>query len=301
MPNANSSKACSAVPTQGETARIKRALYRFEIFCNVFRRTRPRVPVPDEYLDHFCCRFSPWENEQMGCIQDFLFRLVSPVVNELAAHDVAWGEFRVEPALNPSSITLQGVLSLGLENLYGLGNAETYAQKLALLPFEHPPVRPDFLYRALGRARLRNESKGEDNKFISSQRPFFTDPDSGPSDAWNWGYQRGSELDIVNHPDRMGLRRWAYVMWDLVRLNNSHILRFPWQDNQNLLWQDSPSLVDEQWQESWTRRSEIYGRGGRGWWTSGDESQIVFPVSPRKRLRHQAPGVKKRPFVSRSI
>ncbi len=75
---ADQSSDVSLAPTPSERARIRRALYRFETFCNIARRILPGVFYPDTRLDSFCSRFSPWENEQVGCIQDFLFRLVSP-------------------------------------------------------------------------------------------------------------------------------------------------------------------------------------------------------------------------------
>lgn len=64
-------------PTATETARIRRALYRFEAFSKVFRKHRT-FRIPDKCLDDFWRRFSNWENEQLACIQDFLYRLASP-------------------------------------------------------------------------------------------------------------------------------------------------------------------------------------------------------------------------------
>jgi hypothetical protein len=70
-------------PSDGELARIIRALYRFEIFCILFP---PPVPPPQEKLlpifrgpqVTFLLGFSPWENEQLACVQEGLWRLVVP-------------------------------------------------------------------------------------------------------------------------------------------------------------------------------------------------------------------------------
>jgi hypothetical protein len=66
----------SATPTESERNRIERALYRFEIFCNLFRK--PGVVSDEHQRDLFFSNFSPWENEQLACIHDFLVQQVSP-------------------------------------------------------------------------------------------------------------------------------------------------------------------------------------------------------------------------------
>lgn len=80
----------SSFPTRQERCRIERAFYRFEIYCNLFRETPSTKPIlfcesPDvqsivysEQKTLFFANFSPWENEQLGCIHDFLVRTVSP-------------------------------------------------------------------------------------------------------------------------------------------------------------------------------------------------------------------------------
>jgi hypothetical protein len=75
--------------SQQELERIKRALYRFEIYCNVFplklfidagdlpgtTSTYDRIEMLTE---GFFSKFAPWENEQLTCIHDFLVREVIP-------------------------------------------------------------------------------------------------------------------------------------------------------------------------------------------------------------------------------
>lgn len=69
----------AAIPTSQERWRIERALYRFEIYCNLFRES-PQVAssVYWEQKRLFFENFAPWENEQLGCVHDFLVRAVSP-------------------------------------------------------------------------------------------------------------------------------------------------------------------------------------------------------------------------------
>lgn len=75
-----------APATTLEVRRIQRALYRFEIYCNLFRPGPPargsgRQRDPLFYRQQkqlFFENFAQLENEQLGCIHDFLFRLISP-------------------------------------------------------------------------------------------------------------------------------------------------------------------------------------------------------------------------------
>ncbi|KAM5349457.1 hypothetical protein ACJ41O_005962 [Fusarium nematophilum] len=245
----------SPAPTPTETDRIRRALYRFEAFCNLCRRVRPSVPIPNERLDEFCKRFSPCENEQLACIQDFLFRLASPAFNELAAHDVAWGEHRADPVLRPGAVTFQGVLSLGLATLYRLASAESYEARHAQLASEHPPVRPDFIHRALTRA---NSAHG------GIRPPFFNDCDPGPAAIWEWAHP-STATQCSYQPDRAYLREWGYVLWDKARIDRTQVLQSPWQPRPiHLRDEQALDVADERWLGSWTRRSQIYSGGGRG-------------------------------------
>ncbi|KAM5467052.1 hypothetical protein MauCBS54593_005672 [Microsporum audouinii] len=72
----------------------------FELYWKLFQGTeKPRgerhrqltIPLKD-HSKLFFDRFAPWENEQVACIQDFLLRLIDELYNDVAAHDVEWGE-----------------------------------------------------------------------------------------------------------------------------------------------------------------------------------------------------------------
>jgi hypothetical protein len=64
--------------SQAEIARIERAFYRYEIYCNVFRDYKHPLYSLEEQKEKVFSKFSPWENEQLACIHDYLFRLVCP-------------------------------------------------------------------------------------------------------------------------------------------------------------------------------------------------------------------------------
>ena len=65
-------------PSSDEIYRIQRALYRFELYCNLFRDPKRTLFEIDEQMRLFLHKFSPWEIEQLGSIHDYLFRDISP-------------------------------------------------------------------------------------------------------------------------------------------------------------------------------------------------------------------------------
>ena len=65
-------------PSPDEIHRIQRALYRFELYCNLFRDPKRTLFEIDEQMRLFFYKFSPWEIEQLGSIHDYLFHVISP-------------------------------------------------------------------------------------------------------------------------------------------------------------------------------------------------------------------------------
>lgn len=70
-----------------EVCRIERALYRFEVYCNLFGGSpmllrSPVLPVRLRFYREqqrlFFTNFAPWENEQLGCVHDFLVSTITP-------------------------------------------------------------------------------------------------------------------------------------------------------------------------------------------------------------------------------
>ncbi|KAG7289920.1 hypothetical protein NEMBOFW57_006297 [Staphylotrichum longicolle] len=61
-----------------ESARLLRALYRYQLYCNLFGEgTRGSREVPElahgEHLDLFFCLFKPWEIEEIYCHWGYVF------------------------------------------------------------------------------------------------------------------------------------------------------------------------------------------------------------------------------------
>ena len=65
-----------SVITSQERSRLGRTFYRFELYCNLFRKYRlsDNRFRPEEQRDIFFDCYSPWENEQLACVHDYLYR-----------------------------------------------------------------------------------------------------------------------------------------------------------------------------------------------------------------------------------
>lgn len=238
-----------------ETNRVQRAFYRFEIYCNLFRGSQ-RFDVREQ-RDLFFFKFSHWENEQLACLHDYLFRAMCPGMNalgprqDLALKSIAFNDIEshtgsvfsevdlVEYGDSFSSIQIQDLLSHGLERLQQIANAGSYEARYHAL---HGPRRArlasgrDSLYKS-----LRNANKSDDELYLSDytqkdneklaryHAPFVKDPDTGPMDAWRWAHQDETRANFVYSHSQIALRARGYCMWDLARLEEWHVFQQPWK------------------------------------------------------------------------
>lgn len=91
-------------PSQMEFFRIRRALYRFQLYCNLnFRDVvdfHPGRWVREKRNfrmgRYFFNPFSPWVNEQLACVHDYLEEVLSKTFDDIAAHEVVWGALSVD-------------------------------------------------------------------------------------------------------------------------------------------------------------------------------------------------------------
>ncbi|KAI1213130.1 uncharacterized protein F4807DRAFT_312305 [Annulohypoxylon truncatum] len=297
----------SLEPSKSEKRRIMRALYAIEIFYNLFRKTTMSDEGVGQCMNEFLLNFAPWEIEQIACVHEFLFLHISPAFDDIAAHDVLWGEFEVEPAQWFGSPDLQTVLFQGLVTLESIAKANTYTQRYDLLHQGRiPPTRDRTLYRALKDinyegiddrdASVSGYGNSQDYAF-RVKSAFFEDPDNGPFTIWKWAHESQSLRQSVYQREKAPLRKWGYVMWDRDRLDACGILQDRWQPpvTGRSLPDDPPrEMDDERWISSWRERSRIHMEGGSGWWDFGDESKIVW-------ARRKAGGVAKAPDTPKSL
>ena len=62
---------------------------------------------------------------------------------------------------------------------------------------------------------------------------------------------------------------------------NGGVLNIPWRPTRTSL-PDPSSKAEREMEKSQERRSEIWLRGGRGWWSKHDESKVVYPDARKK-------------------
>ncbi|KAK8003237.1 FAD-linked oxidoreductase ZEB1 [Apiospora arundinis] len=267
--------------THQERCRIERALYRFEIYCNLFRTLlgMPRGSIVEravlrqdpEELKIFFTSFPPWEAEQLACIPDFLFKAVLPDQSLSHNHDVAWGALNVEYG-GVGVPTIEHILSWGLEKVHQIFQAKTYDERHELLGHLYLPGggvnrRPGLwaeplLYSGLGRANDRTNIivlkwlTPEDGNLLRIKEPHRPDSDSdsdtGPFDV--------SETTLQEQRDAARRQTGLRTLW--------------------------------------VRRERIWSDDGRGWWSWSDESKVRYPrimsmtmsIRWTERRRHRRQG-----------
>ncbi|KAI1307128.1 hypothetical protein F5Y03DRAFT_126745 [Xylaria venustula] len=284
------------LPARQESCRIERTLYRFEIYCNIFRENEKRFSSsPSTVLSDrkrlFFDNFTPYENEQLGCIHDFLIQIVSPSFNEVAEHDVYWGAANVEYDNAIDNGYVQAVLSRGLEKIYKISRAETYDERYGVLNAnECPHHNRGFLYEGL--EEEANEPYNDNvyveditpvNERLYIKQPFFNDLDRGPMNAWRWAHVEETRSNWVYQQNRKELREWGYVLWDQSRLDAVGILHERWEDTVSVrdlvLEQQEAGREHAYMQNSWIQREKVSRAGGSGWWSWGDRSKLKWRTS----------------------
>ncbi|MCJ1391400.1 hypothetical protein MMC18_004264 [Xylographa bjoerkii] len=229
-----------------ERRRIERTLYRFELYCNLFRECKYGDDhfSPAEQRDSFFARYTPWENEQLACVRDYLIERLStgaeiPIAppsgsikvswvmltklafNDVAEHDIDWGEWEI-PYVDdydaPDNFHKEGYLSLGLSFLHRLVTAETYEQRYALIS---PALRSNdhFLFEGL---QTQGEDDGQpiseygnDVGQVDVDALLPGSEDLGPVRAWQWAHADSSLERCYFRDDQQFLRQSRYVMWDM--------------------------------------------------------------------------------------
>ncbi|MCJ1382882.1 hypothetical protein MMC17_005995 [Xylographa soralifera] len=287
--------------TSHERSRIVHTFYRFELYCNLFRKYRLKDNrfSPEEQRSIFFGNYSPWENEQLGCVHDYLYRRMVTVFNEFAAHDIEWGEERVmydtDDWYAPENAWKQGTLSLGLNYLRRLITAETYEERYQLLAPNHRSDQ-DFLHEGLIASNHEYEDEVELCEYSSDDErrlihpPFLEDPDPGPVRAWRWAHEHEARDSFIFANTHRQLRKRGYVMWDLERLYKWDLFRTPWRCGEGTPFdQEQSDLEFNAMNKSFEERSKIWQRGGTGWWSEGDESKIVWKKQEPYRPRDDKP------------
>ena len=199
------------IPSELEMHRIERSLYVFDLYKILFRRTKQsrkgRFTSKDQWTTLFS-KFAPWETEQLGCIYDYLFDMITPgkihiiefpilhvpnllsAFNDVAEHDVAWGDLSV-PWVDDYSFDYYGykdyILSCGLKFIRKVIETTEYKQRYKLLDKNGRGCWDDFLIDGLRTQSfddpLQIDIIGLSNEQVETYitKPWFIDDkDPGP-------------------------------------------------------------------------------------------------------------------------
>ena len=289
-PISGAQDAIYSPPSLSETCRIECTLYRFELYCTLFRRQSMRQKDDDrfsiaEQQSLYFEKFKPWQNEQLACIHDYLYKKLSVPYDEMAEHDVVWGERGpdIDVAESSCSSRKEGHLSRGLEFLRKLSSAKSYEEINALFGHE-TCANYQFLDAGLvGEEDFSERDFSEQGNQVAQLLDTSVDSadnDSGPMEAWSWA--EGS--DCYYESDRMHLRDWGYCLWDKSRLIAWDVFREEWYTDhlsRRERRKEETRQRKERISKSNKERSRIWNLGGEGWWAEGDESKIIWPA-PQK-------------------
>lgn len=118
----------------------------------------------------------------------------------------------------------------------------------------------------------------EEQKKALVNHSATNDPDPGPYNAWLWAHTNSENHQFFFSEPHELLRRKGYVMWDYSRLVDEwDLFSKPFESVENNTCASAYSEKDIEY--SYAQRSDIFYRGGSGWWSKDDESKIVWQNS----------------------
>lgn len=307
--------------TRTEMERIRIALFRFELYCNLYRSSpnlstsKQQRPSWDERKEQFLDRFSPWENEQLFTMYEYLlkrmsigwsafgsngtFSLTCLAFKDVAEHDVLWGKHRIRDG----RCYKEHCLSLGLAWLHRLATAATYDERYKLLAPETGESKPDFLWKTVAYPQqdaqynsIELEEFTELTVLDHVNPSFFEDLDIGPFTAWWWAYKSSTDAVTYALHELKPLRKMGYIMFDIDRLRRRGMLDSPFDpvyQSQEKFQEKKAARIRkrERLEHSCRKRSEIYDAGGRGYWSEDDESKLIWGIPrPEDGIELTLPG-----------
>ncbi|PQE17897.1 zinc finger domain-containing protein [Rutstroemia sp. NJR-2017a BBW] len=230
--------------------------------------------------------FSVWENEQLACVHDYMFRIVGQGFDELVDHDIAWIEdFRWYASFD-SPEEIEARIARGLFAVRDMVEAKSYEQMLKA--YKRSYEKPSFFLLDHGLSNsthgtfpksedheywLEDFSEEEDDAFI--KKPVWCDDeDEGPELIWRWAHSWFHGADFVLCEQHRFEREWGYVMWDYARILQLRVMENEWTKTPNDVYVSGKGSGPPK--ESLERKWKIYRAGGRGWWSADDESKVVW-------------------------
>ncbi|KID81869.1 hypothetical protein MGU_10780 [Metarhizium guizhouense ARSEF 977] len=252
-------------PSRTEETRLMRAMYRFQLSCNLFGRGKyaPTLSPPLGFessgiLQLFLCLFEPWEVEEIACINTFATEKYDRVFS-----DIRWDVHEENPKFDgrrpPTPVgafdfdnswtrlsLLRGTTSRGLELLHSVifkvkDHEHLVSMMQEEISFPLGNVLDDAFSEGAQFHRRHNHPSERDLKQTRREPLPFTGETNAndllPPLGWTiiW---HGTYSNLYGYYIQDCIRRWGYVMWDAARLeraNATKVLAQQWQDD----WGDS--------------------------------------------------------------
>jgi hypothetical protein len=246
--------------------RLQRALYRFQLCCNLFGKNADSTRwffrglnfKSVDILTIFLCLFEPWEIEEILCIYTFSKEMYTQIFKEIH-WDLDANNPRFDDQGRPPTPTgafdldddayLRGTISLGLKVLHRMLITRDHEQRvLAMQEYICFPLG-DFLEsegtglldRWTQQDRRQNHPSHRDQKELRRDPlPFEGDQELYPQLAWTilW---RGTYSNRYGGYLKDEIRYWGYIMWDAERLEDTggkEILARLWEERKSDRWSD---------------------------------------------------------------
>ncbi|KAK3902172.1 hypothetical protein C8A05DRAFT_15727 [Staphylotrichum tortipilum] len=273
-----------------EYFRFCRAFYRVDLFYTLFRGGS----FESDMNPWFFSRHSLWENEQLGCVYEYLEARFAKASREVVAHDVLFGEVSVDYLTSGEDnqwrqtwaalLTPERQLSHGVEFVYNLTIADSYDAKHRMLQSALDPSYgrvnlPEALHEVLDDAdgrpvQFQSEEELHSIALRRGDSPEEDDTDQGPYKAWRNAHADSTLEESLMFEDDAWLRGRAYVFWDRHRVQQQFKDGFGEEPGYR---RDYTEREYADMLESFRERSKIWQKGGKGFWSRGDTSRIVWP------------------------
>ncbi|KAI1490890.1 hypothetical protein F5X96DRAFT_512761 [Biscogniauxia mediterranea] len=224
------------VLSPAETLRLQRAFYIAELCLTVFKSEDILTGNPQEML--LMCYLSmhaPWENEQLGCIRDYLEKRICQASVNVLSHGLEFGELSID-YLNLGNdhyqyfkqLWVRQNISQGLGFIHKLITESSYENKRSLLTSGLGEggvslCKPLCMLPDGTDPRLLDEYTEEEIN-ASFPRVWGKFDDEGPRIAWDSTHEGLPLGALVMFHDNARLHERAYVFWDSARLQRYDLL-----------------------------------------------------------------------------
>ncbi|KAK3896920.1 hypothetical protein C8A05DRAFT_20213 [Staphylotrichum tortipilum] len=253
--------------SETERTRFLRALYRFQVFQNLFGAGKlgSRFHHAD-ILAEFFCMFRPWEIEEINCINQLVRTTYDAVLYEIVwdvnKDNPKFGErfnpmtppgaFDLETACNsflgparaPLSdvdkreLLLDGIVGRGLVLFHTVSRTLDHEDLVTVMQRNlgwYLAESIDYFLNWTIQDRRRSQQPTEDDRREADWEslPFSGDKEDGPPLAWViiW---RGTFSNTYGEVISSAVRDWGYILWDsrrLVRSGGKRELQKAWEDS----------------------------------------------------------------------